>query len=123
MTVPWWSWLIIWAFLAFAFLAMLVLFAIALFRKTLAVMAALERLAMLSEILGTAHSIIDDQRADIAVLLGLAEVRRRRERVRNASAARRSARHEMRIARAKSLIAVDASKRSWFVTTDHSKAR
>lgn len=121
--MPWWSWLIIWAFLTMAFLAMLALFAIALFRKTLAVMAALERLAMLTGILGTANDILDDQRADIAVLLGLAEVRRRRERVRSASAARRSARRGARITRAKSLIAVDASKRSWFVTTDHSKAR
>lgn len=121
--MPWWSWLIIWAFLAIGFLAMLALFAVALFRKILAVMAALEKLAMLTEVLGTAGTILKDQRADIAVLLGLAEVRRRRERVRNASAARRAARRDTRITRAKSLIAVDASKRSWFVTTNHSKAR
>ena len=121
--MPWWSWLIFWAFLATAFLAMLALFAVALFRKTLAVMAALAKLAMLTEILGTANDILDDQRADIAVLLSFAELHRRRERVRNASAARRSARHETRISRAKSLIAVDANKRSWFVTADHSKAR
>jgi hypothetical protein len=108
--MPWWSWLIIWAFLAIGFLAMLALF-------------ALEKLAMLTEVLGTAGTILDDQRADIAVLLGLAEVRRRRARVRNASTARRAARRDTRIIRAKSLIAVDASKRSWFVTTNHSKAR
>ena len=121
--MPWWSWLVIWASLIAALSTMLALFAVALFRKSLAVVAALERLALLAEILGNAHDILEDQRADVAILLDYAEVRRRRERVRDASAARRLARHDSRIARAKALIAVDAGKRSWFVTPSRPKAR
>lgn len=114
--MPWWLWLVVWASLAIVLLAMLALFVLSLFRKSVAVAAELERLARLAGVLDTADSILNDQRADFAVLADYAEVRRRRERVREEAAARRLARHDIRITRARALIDVDAAKRSWFVT-------
>jgi hypothetical protein len=121
--MPWWAWLLIWAVLLLSLLGMLALFAVLLFRKAGAVARELEHLASLATILDQADQVLDDQRADIAILENYAEVRRRRERVRFEAMTRRSARHSARIARAKSLIAVEADKRSWFVTAGPPKER
>jgi hypothetical protein len=120
--MQWWGWLIIWATLFLVLLGTLTAFAISLFLKVKAVAIELAHLAAQAERLDQADLILDDQKREIAILTGYLETQRRRERVRNASRARRLAHHNERIGRARSLIAVDASKRSWFVTPDRSKA-
>ena len=121
--MPWWAWLLIWTSLSLALIGMLALFAMLLFRKAMAIATELEHLASLTAILDQADRILDDQRADIAVLARYADVRRRREQVRFEALTRRSVRHDIRIAKAHALTAVDADKRSWFVTPGPPKAR
>jgi hypothetical protein len=121
--MPWWAWLLVWAVLVLALVGMLALFAVLLFRKARAIAVELERLASLATILDQADQVLGDQRAEIAVLADSAEMRRLRERVRFDAMARRSARHNARIATAKALIAVEADKRSWFVTAVPPKER
>jgi hypothetical protein len=117
--MPWWGWLLIWAGLTLALLGVLALFAVLLFGKVRAIALELERLASLAMILDRAGDILDDQRAEIAVLANIAEVRRRRERVRFAASLRRQARRRDSIQRAKELLRVDASQRDWFPAHDH----
>lgn len=117
--MPWWGWLVIWAGLALALLGVLALFAVLLFGKVRAIALELERLASLTMILDRAGDILDDQRAEIAVLADIAQVRRRRERVRFEASLRRHARRRDSIQRAKELLRVDASQRDWFPAHDH----
>jgi hypothetical protein len=116
--MPWWSWIVIWVVLVAALLAMLVIMAVRLFRKGVGVLTELERLGEKAELLERAEAAVDEQREQLAILAGAAEMRRRRELVRAAALDRKAARHDARIARARSLTGVDASKRDWFVGSD-----
>jgi hypothetical protein len=117
--MPWWGWLVIWTGLTLALLTVLALFAVLLFGKVRAIATELERLASLAMILDRAGAVLDDQRAEIAVLANIADVRRRREHVRFEASLRRQARRRDSIQRAKGLLRVDASQRDWFPAHDH----
>jgi hypothetical protein len=112
--MPWWSWLLIWGILTCALLAMLGLFAWWLFRKVMAVFAALEDLAATTELLETASETLDGQRTTLALQQKRSEVVARRDLVRERAAARRRARHDARLDRAARITSVDASTRRWF---------
>jgi hypothetical protein len=112
--MPWWSWVAIWGGLVVVLVVMLVLLGMMLFRKLMAVFTALGVLADRTELLQRAGEILDEQHRELALLVGLAETRRRREEVRARSRVRRDARHDARLVRARSIIAVDASSRRWF---------
>jgi hypothetical protein len=112
--MPWWSWLIIWVVLVLALLAMFAAMAYRLFRKGVAVLTELERLGEKTEILQRVDEAVEERHAQLAILAGAAEMRRRRELVRAAALDRKAARHDARIARAKALTRVDASTREWF---------
>jgi hypothetical protein len=115
--MPWWSWILIWGGLSVLMLAMLAAFGLLLFRKVIAVFAALEALAALAGLLHVADDLIADQRRQLSIL-DLEAIRRRRDQVREQAMARRQDRHDRRISRAKALIAVDASKQEWFARAD-----
>lgn len=121
--MPWWAWLLIWVALSFALLGMLLLFAALLFRKVQAIAMELEHLASLTTILSDVDDILADQRAELAVLTGAAEARRRRDRVRFEASLRKQARRRASIQRAKELLEVDASRRDWFPAHDHPTQR
>jgi hypothetical protein len=116
--MPWWSWIVIWVVLVVALLAMLAIMTVRLFRKGVGVLTELERLGEKAVLLQQADSVVDEQRSQLAILAGAAEMRRRRELVRAAALDRKATRHDARIARAKALTRVDASKRDWFVGSD-----
>jgi hypothetical protein len=115
--MPWWSWILIWAGLCLLLTAMLAMFALLLFRKVVAVFAALEALAALAGLLRDSGELLDDQRERLSIL-DLVAIRRRRDQVREQALVRRQDRHDRRIARAKALIAVDASQQEWFNRAD-----
>ncbi|MES2171254.1 MAG: hypothetical protein V4479_11125 [Actinomycetota bacterium] len=112
--MPWWSWVVIWAVLAVALLAMLASMAFRLFRKGVAVLDELGTLASKMEILEQESEELGRQREQLAILAGATYTRERRARIREAAMERRAARHDARIARAKALTKVDASTREWF---------
>ncbi|MCU1403538.1 MAG: hypothetical protein JWM70_1862 [Microbacteriaceae bacterium] len=116
--MPWWSWFLIWGGLSLLLLMMLAAFGWLLFRKVMAVFGALEALGALAGLLHDADDILTDQRERISIL-DRGAIRRRRDRVRELAMLRRQWRHDTRIARAKALIAVDASQREWFERGDH----
>jgi hypothetical protein len=115
--MPWWSWILIWAGLSLLLMLMLAAFALLLFRKVIALFAALEALAALAGLLRDRGEGITDQHERLSIL-DLAAIRRRRDQVREQALTRRQWRHDRRIARAKALIAVDASQQEWFTRAD-----
>jgi len=118
--IAWWGWLLIWLGLGLTLIAMLVLVGLVLFRKLMAMFAALETLTAKLEILDRVSDLADEQREHVerlAILAGEDATRERRDRVRDATRARKDARHDKRIARGKALLKVDASARKWFPAT------
>jgi len=118
--MPWWSWVLVWGGLCLFLVAMLAAFGWLLFRKLLAVFDALEALADLTGLLQVADDILTDQRQRLSIL-DRDGIRRRRDKVREQAMVRRQDRHDNRIARAKALIAVDASKQDWFGGAEHDR--
>lgn len=117
--MPWWSWLLIWSGLVLALLAMLALFAVALFRKAVAVADALADTAETMQLLQNANTEAEEheaeeQRSELAILSPFFHVVERRELVRSQSLERRAIRHEARLERARRLTRVDANSREWF---------
>ncbi|MCU1423242.1 MAG: inosine 5-monophosphate dehydrogenase [Microbacteriaceae bacterium] len=112
--MPWWSWVVIWVVLVLALLGMLAWMAWRLFRKGVAVLDELDALAAKTELLDRAADVAEEQRRELAILVGADELRRRREFVRAAAAERKSDRHDARIARGKALVKVDPASREWF---------
>lgn len=112
--MPWWAWLVIWGSLGLALIAVLVVSAWLLFRKALGVLDDLGDLAGKAELLDRAEDVMEDQATELAILLGAAETRRRRDLIRTAALERRDARRRGRLDRARSLIRTDASARDWF---------
>ena len=112
--MPWWSWLVIWACLALALVAVLVISAWRLFRKAVTVFTDLSTLAGKTELLATTITESDGEDDELAILQTLPAVRARRRQVRDASALRREARHTARLARGRALTRVDANSRRWF---------
>ena len=112
--MPWWSWVVIWVVLVLALLGMLAFMAWRLFRKGVGVLEELDALAAKTELLDRAADVAEEQRRELAILVGAEERRRRREFVRAAAAERKSDRHDSRIARGKALVKVDPASREWF---------
>ncbi|HEY0258584.1 MAG TPA: hypothetical protein VGC18_01920 [Lacisediminihabitans sp.] len=111
--MPWWSWLLIWGLLVLAVIAMLVLFAVWLFRKLMSVFDALEELATKAEILERAAEPARDH-YEIAALRPRSDVQAERESLRLRRDARREQRHRNRLDRARRITKLDASTRRWF---------
>lgn len=114
--IQWWGWLVIWGSLALALLAVLAISAWLLFRKLLGLFDDLGELAGKTELLDRAEDVMDDQAVELAIMLGGAEVRRRRDDIRLAAMLRRDERRRARLDRARALIRVDASSREWFTS-------
>ena len=112
--MPWWSWVVIWVVLVLALVGMLAFMAWRLFRKGVAVLEELDGLASKTELLDRAADVAEQQRQELAILVGADELRRRRAIVRAAADARRGDRRDARLARGRALVKVDASSREWF---------
>lgn len=112
--MPWWSWIVIWVVLVLALVGMLAFMAFRLFRKGVAVLGELDTLASKMELLDRQDDELETSGRQLAILAGAAEMRARRAVVREAAMTRKADRHDARIARAKALTRVDASKREWF---------
>lgn len=109
--IAWWGWLLIWAGLVLGMLVMFALFAWWLFRKSLVALDDLSTLAEKTSILE-----VDDERippAQRSVLLSMREVLAREDARKKHRMARKVARHERRLARAKRISSVDASAVEW----------
>jgi len=112
--MPWWAWLIIWGALGLAMVAVLAVAAWLLLRTLLGLLGDLGALAAKAELLDRAGEVMDEQATELAILLGTAETRRRREAVRRAALQRRDARRRARLDRGRALLRVDAASREWF---------
>ena len=109
--IPWWGWLLIWLFLVLLLLGVLALCAWRLFRKG---MTLLDDLADLAD--RTAVLDVDEPelaRPAIAVLAQASEIRAREDARRHHRRERRRLRHDRRMARARSITRLDASRRQW----------
>jgi len=103
--MQWWAWLIIWVVLGLGFFGMLAWLGYRLFRKFMAAMHELEllsdKVARLSE---NVEELAPEEPTDRAILLGYAEVARRRELHQERKAELKQARREARIKRGKLLV-------------------
>jgi hypothetical protein len=106
--IPWWGWLALWASLVLALLIVLVLSGWLLFRKFMRVMDDLDVLAAKSEVFDGAT---DDApiRGPVAILEPFSEIWQRRNARRHRADERRTERRRIRLARARRIIAVDAT--------------
>ena len=109
--LAWWAWLLIWTGLVLALLAVLALGAWWLFRKSMTVLDDLADLAETTEILGVDEAELPAPA--IAVLADLRDIRAREDARRAHRSRRRNNRHRRRLARARAITSVDASKRQW----------
>ena len=109
--IAWWGWLLLWAGLVLALLVMLALFAWWLFRKAMRLLDDVSELATTAEILAVDDVELD--RPAIAVLADLRDIRAREDARRAHRSRRRNDRHRRRLARARAITSVDASKRQW----------
>lgn len=109
--IAWWGWILIWTSLVIGMLVMLALGAWWLFRKSLVVFDDLSNLAEKTSILETEDERIPPTQR--AVLLSLREVLAREDARKRHRLARKTARHDRRIARAKRISSVDASTAEW----------
>lgn len=112
--MPWWSVVVIWACLVLALVAVLVISAVRLFRKAVAVFDELGALAQRAEIGDAAADEGEEQHAQLAILQSLSAVHAHHREVREAALARRVARHAGRLARGRALTRVDPNSRRWF---------
>ncbi len=103
--MAWWAWLIIWTVLVLALVGMLAWLGYRLFKKGVAVLRELEQLtdkvARLNE---NVEQLAPEEPADRAILLGYAEVARRRELHLERKAELKQARRDARIKRGKLLV-------------------
>ncbi|CAN5355095.1 hypothetical protein BH09ACT5_BH09ACT5_05240 [soil metagenome] len=109
--IAWWGWLLIWTGLVLALLVSLALLLWWLFRKAMALLDDVGELAGTAEVL--AVDDVELPEPAIAVLAASLDIRAREDARRSHRALRRSERHARRMARARSITTVDASKRQW----------
>ncbi|QNE46692.1 hypothetical protein F1C58_07080 [Glaciihabitans sp. INWT7] len=112
--MPWWSWIVIWACLVLALLAMLVFSGWRLFRKAVAVFDELGALGAKLELLDAAITEFDTKQEQFALLQKYSDVQEQRRKVRDASLARKEARRSGRLDRGRALTRIDANSRRWF---------
>lgn len=109
--MSWWSWLIIWAVLVIALLAMLGFSAWWLFRKFVVLGSDLADLAGTLAVVQPEETV--HVRPELAVLGNLRDIQAREDARRFRRATRRRERHERRLARARRITRVDASRQQW----------
>lgn len=109
--VPWWAWTLIWTGLAVALLIMLGLFAWWLFRKFMRLLDDLADLADRSALMQIDDPVLVKPKP--AVLEDLRVIRERENARKSYRVALKRERHERRLARARRITSVDASKRDW----------
>lgn len=109
--IPWWGWALIWTGLVVALLAMLVLLGWRIFRKGIRLVEQLDGLAALADTLDAEEAELPRQ--PIAVLAQAADVSRREDERRAHRLARKTARHDERMARAERIARVDVSATQW----------
>ena len=105
--MAWWGWLIIWVVLVLGLLGMLALLGYRLYTKARAALRELDALSQKVAQLTENVEQLATERPDNAILLGYAEVARRRDRLRDQRDELREARREARLARGKLLIKPD----------------
>lgn len=111
VAMPWWAWVIIWSLLVIALLAVVAVSAWILFRKGLGVLDALAQLAGTTAVLeAEERALTPPQRA---ILGDLRRIREREDARRFGRAERRRLRHERRLARARRITNVDATRVEW----------
>ena len=99
--MPWWSWILIWTGLVLALLGMLAWFGVALFRKLMTTMRALEDVATQLSELGLAAEAPARERFTPAMFRSLPELFEEVELQHAARARRRQLRRDRLIARSK----------------------
>lgn len=106
--------IVVWVLLVVAFLAMLAVFAVVLFRKLVGVLQAFSDLVGRTAILDGVHRADPEPRPTPAVLGGVADARTRWRELRHRGRERGAARRAARLARARQLISADATAIEWF---------
>lgn len=109
--IPWWGWTLIWTGLVVALLATLVLLGWRIFKKGMRLAEELDGLAALADRLDAGEAELPRQ--PIAVLVEAADVSRREDERRAHRLARKTARHDERMARAERIARVDVSTTQW----------
>ncbi|PPF85550.1 hypothetical protein C5B96_05620 [Subtercola sp. Z020] len=111
--MTWWSWIIIWAVLVLAMLGMFAFFGVRLFRKAGAVLSELGDLgAKVSALQENVEGLTPEQSPN-AILLGYAEMHRRRDALKRRREDQKELRREKRLERGKLLITADYRQRTW----------
>ncbi|WP_431277097.1 hypothetical protein [Leifsonia poae] len=108
--MPWWSWLVIWGVLVLGLLGMLALFAVWLFRKTMAAAAEVSALAQKAEVLSRRAEELGDPPFHSAVFQDASELLDEREYAKAERANARQARRDARVRRGKLLTSADPSQ-------------
>ena len=109
--IEWWGWILIWTGLVLVLLVMLGLFAWWLFRKFMVLMDDVATLADKSAVLDVEDAEL--LKPQLAVLADIRDIRNRENARRGHRAERKRARWEARLARARRITRVDASKIQW----------
>jgi hypothetical protein len=104
----WWSWIVIWFFLALALVGTLVFFGWRLFRKGVAVIEELERLTDKIDLLQRNVDELSVEAPRNAILDGYSAVADRRDRERDRRATMRQLRRDARLARGRLITAPQA---------------
>lgn len=109
--IAWWGWLLIWVGLVLILIVMLGVIAWVLFRKAMVLMKDLSDVVDKTSMLDVESGKLS--KPQIAILTDMAEIRDRHEAQKRHRADLKLARHERRIARAKSITTRDASGMQW----------
>ncbi|RFA09311.1 hypothetical protein B7R54_08760 [Subtercola boreus] len=111
--MSWWSWIVIWAVLVLAMLGMYALLGWRLFRKASVVLGELSQLgAQVGSVQDNVEQLTPEP-SDNAILLGYAEMYRRRDIQRQRRADEKELRREKRLERGKLLTTSDYRQRTW----------
>ncbi|MBH0024218.1 hypothetical protein [Salinibacterium sp. SWN248] len=109
--IAWWGWLLIWVGLVLILVAMLGVVAWILFRKAMVLMKDLSDVVEKTSILDVESEKLS--KPQVAILTEMVEIRDRHEALKRQRAEVKLARHERRIARAKTITKRDASQMRW----------
>ncbi|CAO1651554.1 hypothetical protein I6E81_01120 [Salinibacterium sp. NG22] len=109
--IAWWGWLLIWVGLVLILVAMLGVVAWILFRKAMVLMKDLSDVVEKTSILDVESEKLS--KPQLAILTEMVEIRDRHEAHKRQRAEVKLARHERRIARAKTITKRDASQMQW----------
>lgn len=111
--MTWWSWVIIWTVLVLAMLGMFAFFGYRLFRKAMVVLRELSELGEKVSSIQQNVELLTPEPSANAILLGYADVSRRRDAYKRRQEDLRELRREKRLERGKLLVTADYRKRTW----------